>query len=165
MKKEIKLQGNPMWPPFSSQKWPRCVLSSSAVSYLLIATPWTVAYQASLSMRFTRQKYWSRLPFPTPGDLSDLGIEPTSLISPALAGGSFTTSTIWGSRHGSGHILCVPFPFHLSQTLGGRVKEAEVITQIPLDANSRFIRSSKVKQKSLCVETMWNKIVLGIVKR
>ena len=47
------------------------------------ATPWTVAYQAPLSMGFPRQKYWSELPFPSPGDLPDLEIEP---ISPALAG-------------------------------------------------------------------------------
>ena len=44
-------------------------------------SPWTVAYQAPLSMEFSRQEYWSGLPFPSPGDLSDLGIEPGS---PAL---------------------------------------------------------------------------------
>ena len=44
----------------------------------LFATPWTVAYQAPLSMGFSRQEYWSGLPFPSPGDLPDLGIEPGS---------------------------------------------------------------------------------------
>ena len=44
----------------------------------LFATPWTVAYQAPLSMGFSRQEYWSGLPFPSPGDLPDPGIEPTS---------------------------------------------------------------------------------------
>ena len=44
----------------------------------LFATPWTVAYQASLTMGFSRQKYQSALPFPSPGDLSDPGIEPGS---------------------------------------------------------------------------------------
>ena len=44
-------------------------------------SPWTVAYEAPLSMEFSRQEYWSGLPFPSPGDLSDLGIEPGS---PAL---------------------------------------------------------------------------------
>ena len=43
---------------------------------LLFATPWTVAYQAPPSMGFSRQKYWSGLPFPTPGDLPDPGIKP-----------------------------------------------------------------------------------------
>ena len=44
----------------------------------LFATPWTVAYQASQSMGFSRQEYWSGLPFPSPGDLPDPGIEPRS---------------------------------------------------------------------------------------
>ena len=47
----------------------------------LFVTPWTVARQAPLSMEFSRQKYWSRLPLPPPGDLPDPGIEPRS---PAL---------------------------------------------------------------------------------
>ena len=59
------------------------------------ATPWTVAHQASLLMGFSRQEYWSGLPFPPPGDLPDEGIELTSLVSPALAGRFFTTSATW----------------------------------------------------------------------
>ena len=47
----------------------------------LFATPWTVAYQALLSMGFSRQEYWSGLPFPSPGDFPDPGIKPGS---PAL---------------------------------------------------------------------------------
>ena len=43
-------------------------------------TPWTVAHQAPLSMAFPRQEYWSGLPFPSPGDLSDPGIEPRSPV-------------------------------------------------------------------------------------
>ena len=54
------------------------------------ATPWTVARQAPLCMRFPRQEYWSGLPFPTPGGLSDPRIKPTSLGSLALAGRFFT---------------------------------------------------------------------------
>ena len=44
----------------------------------LFATPWTVAYQASLFMGFSRQEYWSGVPFPSPGDLPDPGIKPGS---------------------------------------------------------------------------------------
>ena len=44
----------------------------------LFATPWTAAYQASLSMGFSRQEYWSGLLFPSPGNLPNLGIEPGS---------------------------------------------------------------------------------------
>ena len=53
-------------------------------------TPWTVACQAPLSMGFSKQEYWNGLPFPSPGDLLDLGIEPESPVSSALAHGFFT---------------------------------------------------------------------------
>ena len=54
----------------------------------LFATPWTVAYQAPPSMGFSRQEYWSGLPFPSPGDLPDPGIEPRS---PALEADALTS--------------------------------------------------------------------------
>ena len=73
-----------------------CVLSCVQ----LLVTPWTVTCQAPLSTEFPRQEHWSWMPFPTPGDLPDPGIKPTSLESPALAGGGrglegwfFTTNT------------------------------------------------------------------------
>ena len=66
-----------------------CVCVSVCVQLLshvwLFVTPWTVACQAPLSMQFSRQEYWSGLPFPTPGDLPHPGIELTFLVSPALA--------------------------------------------------------------------------------
>ena len=52
-------------------------------------TPWTAARQAPLSMGFSRREYWSRLPFPSPGDLPNLGIKPASPVFPALAGRFF----------------------------------------------------------------------------
>ena len=52
----------------------------------LFATLWTVAHQVPLSIGFLRHEYWSRLPFPSPGDLPNPGIKP---LSPALAGGIF----------------------------------------------------------------------------
>ena len=58
-------------------------------------TPWTVACQSLLSMGFSRQEYWSELPCPPPEDLPNPGIGPRSLMSPALAGGSFTTRATW----------------------------------------------------------------------
>ena len=56
----------------------------------LFGTPWTVARQAPLSMGFSRQEYWRGLPCPPPGDLCNPGIEPMSLMSPALQAGSLT---------------------------------------------------------------------------
>ena len=64
-----------------------CVLSHVR----LLATPWAVARQPPLSMGVPRQEYWSGLPFPSPEDLLDPGIEPASLANPALAGRVFTT--------------------------------------------------------------------------
>ena len=59
--------------------------------FWFFGTPWTVARQASLSMGFSRQEYWSRLPFPPLGDLPSPGIKLTSPAFPALADGCFTT--------------------------------------------------------------------------
>ena len=69
----------------SGWKWSRSVVSDSA-------TAWTIAYQASQSMGFSRQEYQSGLPFPSPGDLPDPGIEPRS---PTLKGRHFT---LWATR-------------------------------------------------------------------
>ena len=62
---------------------------------LLFATLSTVAPQAPLSMEFSRKEYWGGWPCPCPGDLPDAWIKPMSLMSTALAGGFFTTSTTW----------------------------------------------------------------------
>ena len=63
-----------------------CIFSSvQSLSHVcLFATPWTVAHQASLSMRFFSQEGWSGWQFPPPGDLSDPGIDSVSPVSPAL---------------------------------------------------------------------------------
>ena len=68
-----------------------CVCVCVCVQSCLTVTLWIVARQAPLSMEFSRQEYWSRLPFPTSGCLPDPGIEPMSHLSPALAGRFFIT--------------------------------------------------------------------------
>ena len=65
---------------------------SLAQSVQLFATPWTATHHAPLLMTFSRQEYWSGLPFPTPKDLPNPGIEPMSPVSPILAAG-FCTRT------------------------------------------------------------------------
>ena len=75
-----------------------CVLSRFSGVQLFV-TPWTIAHQIPLSMGFSRQEYWSGLPCPPPGVLPDPGIKPTSLMSPALAGGFFTTRAVWEALH------------------------------------------------------------------
>ena len=66
------------------------VMVKSLSRVQLFATPWTVAYQAPPSMGFSRQEYWSGLPFPSPGDLPNPGIEPRS---PALEANALTSAT------------------------------------------------------------------------
>ena len=70
----------------------------------LFETPWTLAQQASQTMGFSRQEYWSELTFPTPGNLPNPGIEPTSLVFPALAG-RFFTNYCWLSVISVEHII------------------------------------------------------------
>ena len=75
----------------------RSIVLSHFSHVWLFVTPWTVTCQASLSMGFSRQEYWSGLPFPSPRDLPNPGIEPVCLMSPALAGRFFTTRHLLGS--------------------------------------------------------------------
>ena len=71
--------------PVAVSPWATCSLPPSQILYIvvksvsrvrLLVTPWTVAHQAPLSMGFSRQAYWSGLPFPSPGDLPEPGIRP-----------------------------------------------------------------------------------------
>ena len=64
----------------------------------VFAVLWTAARQTSLSMGFSRLEYWNGLPCPSPGDLPDPGIKPSSLMSPASAGRFFTTSATWEAQ-------------------------------------------------------------------
>ena len=108
----------------------------------LFATLWTITHQASLSMGFSRQEYWSGLSCSPPGDLPNPGIDPASLVSPALAGRFFTISVTWeaqrtwvpsqipGISWNPGRVLSPSFPTFLPKAVcwsdswgrgGGRV--------------------------------------------
>ena len=82
-------------------------MHASHFSHVWFCAPRTVACQGPLSMRFSRQEYWSGLPCTPPGDLSNPRIKPTSLSSPALAGMFFTTSATWEVPI---HTYCSLFP-------------------------------------------------------
>ena len=88
-----------------------------AQSLRLFATLWTVAHQASLSMGFSRQEYWSGLPCSPPGDLPDPGIKLASLMSPALPDRFFTTSTTWECFGMHGELILGHSTPHGYQTL------------------------------------------------
>ena len=87
-----------------------CVCVFSHFSHVrLFVTLRIAAYQAPLSMAFSRQEYWSALPCPPPGDLPDPGIEPKSPMSASLAGRLLTTSTSWEALLGHMIILYLIF--------------------------------------------------------
>ena len=103
---------SPARSPSSSQRGAAVVFAAASRSLLLFllyreesvlspvqlfTAPWTSAHQAPLSMGFTRHEYWSGLPFRSPRNLPDPGIEPRSLAAPALAGRFFTTSATWNA--------------------------------------------------------------------
>ena len=121
------------------------------------ATSWMVTHQTPLSMGFSRQENWSGLPFPPPEDLPDPGIEPTTLVSPALAGGFFTTepaqfSSVQFSRsvvsdslspHKSQHTRppCPQLP-ELTQTHVHRVGDAISSSVVPFSSCPQFLPES-----------------------
>ena len=69
-------------------------MCTGAQSWMTLCDPTDCSHQAPLSMELSRHEYWSGWPSPTPGDLPDPGIEPASLVSPALAGRFFTTAPL-----------------------------------------------------------------------
>ena len=88
---------SPVFSKIIGSELSACLLSRCS-HVQLCATLWTATLQAPLSMGFSRQEYWSRLPCPPPGDNPDPGIELESLMSPALADRFFTSSATWKAR-------------------------------------------------------------------
>ena len=83
-----------------------CILHACVLSHVrLFYDPWTVACQAPLSMAFSRQEWWSGLPVPSPVDLPNPGIEPASLLSPALSRKFFTTCATWEPTVSDKHLI------------------------------------------------------------
>ena len=83
---------SPVLIPKNTNVFLRIVCVNSLSHVQLFATPWTVAHQAPLSMGFSRQEYWSGLPSPSPGGLSDTGMEPRS---PVLQADSLPAELQW----------------------------------------------------------------------
>ena len=105
-----------------------CVCECTLSCVWLFVIPGTVAHQAPVSMRFSRQEYWSGLPFPSPRN------EHTSLASPALGGRFFTTSTTWEA-------LRVPWePLKQTHTLGCRLWGSQSWTRLTWFSSSSSIR-------------------------
>ena len=98
--------------------------SHSVVSHSF-STLWTVASHAPLSMGLSWHEYYSGLPFPPPGDLPNPGIEPMSLMIPALAGRFFTTTATWEAW-----VNCMVCEFYLSKAVTKKCLRASLMAQI-----------------------------------
>ena len=116
----------------------------------LFATPWTVAYQAPPSMGFSRQEYWSGLPFPSPGDLPDPGIKPGS---PAFQADALKSEPL--GKHIVYEIL-IPFFFQTPSQQRKKTSSAKSepcsstektsTEPVGIDVTGRFVTSGKVGQ-------------------
>ena len=91
--------GKSPWASVPTLSQVQCIYVLNRFSWVrLFAIPWTVVGQAPLSMGFSKQEYWSRLPRPPPGDPPDPGIEPVSLMFPVLTRVFCTTNATWKSQ-------------------------------------------------------------------
>ena len=123
--------------------WTLLLLSCFSCVRLFVIL-WTVACQAPLSMRFSKE-YWSELPCPPPGDLPDPGIEPEFLTSPASAGGFFTIST---TREALLHPLPIPIgPIYSSNKQLVSVPTVLGSVHCFYDSSSRLRREGKESQE------------------
>ena len=95
----------------------------------LFVTLWAIAHEVPVSIGFFRQEYWSGLPFPSPGDLPNLGIQPASLVPPALQADSLPLS-YWGSPGYclSSHLVCPSPPVKGTQLLAPRLQSPNKIS-------------------------------------
>ena len=109
-----------------------------------LVIPWTVARQAPPSMGFSRQEYWSGLPFPTPGESSRSGIESMSLVSPALADGFFTTVSL-----GSSGWDINPTTSLLIKEKGRRCSDTERRGQ-DMDTKKRTVKRQRQRPEGQC---------------
>ena len=119
----------------------------------LFVTPWTIAFQAPLSVGFSKQEYWSELPFLFLGDLSNPEIKPTSLSSPALAGEFFTC---WEAQKWKCLVaqfcptLCNPMDYSLLGSSVHRILWARVLEWVAIPF-SRGSSQPKDKTQVSCI--------------
>ena len=109
------------------------------MQHRLCATLGTVAHQAPLSMGFSRQEYWSGLSCPPPANLPYLGIEPTSLMSPALAVRFLTTSTPWEA-----HVQYIAYYFSDNSLRINNTYTQNLITREAFPGLAWWVRSLRI---------------------
>ena len=134
---------------------------------------WTVALQVLLPTEFSRQVYWNRLPFPSPGDLSDPGIEPWSLIVPALADGFLTTSTTWGAHENNNTTLnllqycfCLMFWF-FGHEARGILTPLSATQSLPFAPEGEILTTGPPRKFTFCLEWVRGRyyVIVSCVER
>ena len=115
----------------------------------LFVTPWTVAHQAPLSMGFPRQEYWSGLLFPSQGDLTNPGIKPLSLTSPALQAYYFITVAPGKQILGNSN--------HWVRQNPSKRVQVTLKTGIWLSESEYWKRSSEYLEERICDPASWDK--------
>ena len=112
----------------------------------LFATPWTIAYQAPLSMGFSRQECWSGLPFLSPGDLPDPGIEPGS---PALQADALSSEPPGKPLVTKAcPIIATPWTVARPAPLSMRLSRQEYWSRLPFPSPQLYIKATKRRRKS-----------------
>ena len=104
-----------------------CDETKNRGTYTRVTIPWTVAHRAPLSIGFFRQEYWSGLPFPSPGDLPNLGIEPGS---PALLADSFRLSYQGSYILYTTHFNTLICPFNYLPTIKYAVNNSTLLNML-----------------------------------
>ena len=142
-------------------QWLLLLVLSHISRVRLFATPWTVACQAPLSMRFSRQEYWSRLPFPPPGCLPNPGSNPCLLHFLYWQEGSLPMGKLAKTVEPTSEFSTVYCDPH-SQLIGFRHNEFKGLLQCPGEGNGNLL------QYSCLVNPMdrgaWPAIVHGVTK-
>ena len=146
----------------SEVKWLSCVR--------LFVTPWTVAYQASQSMGFSRQEYWSGVPFTSPGDLPDPGIEPPSpgrrftlwatreallsvrfqLLPPASIKNSFQMRLLSQASVMKGQVISPFLASSLQEPVKWKAWKQRLYTQITATAQTERVRNLRTRGFGFC---------------
>ena len=124
----------------------RALYIAQSLSHVgLFVTPWTVARQVPPSMGFSRQEYWSGLPFPSPGDLPDPGVGSTSSVSPSLAGRFYTTEARGKpiTVHCAPSILFSPFTASVTKNFSHFPHKTYKATNKKVQGNKRFSAGCK----------------------
>ena len=127
----------------------------------LFATPWTVAYQASPSMGFSRQGYWSGLLFPSPGDLPDLGIKPWF---PALPADALPSESKENFKRLAGFYIFIAIKMCIHKQQGFLYSTRNCIQCPLINHNGKTYENLSELQEMVMNREAWRAVIHGVAK-